>query len=1384
MSSVSSTSWDELRSSRVSTASSTFSTHSSAAATGSPADRWAPQHMSSCCNLCKEKFSLLKRSHRCRRCGYLFCQKCSRFKAALTGHAHKSRVCEKCFPKVLAGNKPPMNSFIHSKAWVPRGVFAHMLSYLNHVDLVLASMTCRFWYKRALLDITWRPLYIKEFGDDENSSQRESLVAFQRDIHGIGYKKLSWNKKFAIRWTAKKAAEKKKSFMVMSSLLSSLGLGKYAPIFEAEEIDIESLCLMNAGHLRDLGIPFGPRMKLLNAAACLADFNEDEEEERPSMVNKPVTPVSRFKQKRSEMKQFKASLVRRVQQSAVRIAILTNEGELCNVGSGIIIHESGLIATARHCLQGEQFDCIYSDDYMVLVAPTESTSLPPLWKYHAKAIPECCDEELDYALLRIDCEVMSDPPSGLYIGDVTDRIIARNWTVTKIEGTSAATIGKLPAVSIGNSNNVEPGEEMWMFGYPSSGHNTITVHHAICSGTDSQVYNGEEVDKAMLRTAAQLDNGFSGGAAVDKKGQLVGLISFSVLRQDRVRAINMVKVRGVPSGSPSAWPGRSIEMEQPEHEAVGVTLYPADYDTVEMVTEQGQEVMQQEFTDAQLFLHSIAELEKARMERRKKKRRTDEDDADDAADGAVEKENEPATNGVGSDGDVKMEDANEEPKAIKEEPAAEAETETTPATASTVDSGDQESVADGAEAAVDADDEDEEDVIDPRIHYRPMVAELQAGVAELHQLINSIDLIRRRDFLEEMFCSRENIAPKKEDLEYLVESKAMQVKESSRILLAGVDTLSSTVEKESIFFQGITQLIRKWKICAPIHGNIPKPFRAGEPLAVDCSYGSAGSTFVPQTRSIADLSYAELSRTDKGLVRSRSPEEYLPRTLQVQLHSLESGLVGEYTLPSPPLSKMMKEELQKLENTPEDLKVLNDRNVSVLKAVQFSVFCEEVFQVVMQEALRSNSSWTDTAFSVGNYALNNLKEGVVKKQKPADDASNLSMDAISVLEVLDDEVQLRVNKKYQLNVKLIDVNTQSLGASANSTAQATADVPMTEAPSNGVAPTTGHSTTSTTPWEEQTFLTETCRFTLLLLQQEIRQRHGRKDITRSLLYNSTDITGSTSTSMLPNSTTNEQDKLDKSIGALSTVIGVVGHCLLKNEVTRYLDELSAELAAQGATTSASGRVMDDGLSQPICDSVRGIYVSPRWKTCPHDSTISAFDLSIGKSFSTEVLIVGTRIRFEDGPASIREVSSLAGLKDFVQRSVCNQLAVSLHRDAQSFGLKQAAMDLDRASVRLFSAGDWDGSCIGEGRVSDTRVVGSIYLEPYFTPKRTVAINCMLQAIDISGLGPLAQLLKSTKGDVYGVEWHRIPGWNDTGKLAWLLRQTRIMPAPFLALGTH
>lgn len=158
-----------------------------------------------------------------------------------------------------------------------------------------------------------------------------------------------------------------------------------------------------------------------------------------------------------------------------------------------------------------------------------------------------------------------------------------------------------------------------------------------------------------------------------------------------------------------------------------------------------------------------------------------------------------------------------------------------------------------------------------------------------------------------------------------------------------------------------------------------------------------------------------------------------------------------------------------------------------------------------------------------------------------------------------------------------------------------------------------------------------------------------------------------------------------------------------------------------------------------------------------------------------MLITGTRIRFEDGPVSVREVSGLEGLKEFVEKTVCTQVALALHRDALSFGLKQATMDLDRASVRLFSAKEWNGTCMGDGRVSDTKAVGSIYFEPFFEDDGSIAISCMLQAVNVVNLaGDLTVLTKSSSGDVYNIDWKRIPGNSDVGKLVWLLQKTGIL----------
>lgn len=49
--------------------------------------------------------------------------------------------------------------------------------------------------------------------------------------------------------------------------LTAMGLGKYCAKFAENEVDLEALALMSEGDLVDIGIPKGPRLKILNAVA-------------------------------------------------------------------------------------------------------------------------------------------------------------------------------------------------------------------------------------------------------------------------------------------------------------------------------------------------------------------------------------------------------------------------------------------------------------------------------------------------------------------------------------------------------------------------------------------------------------------------------------------------------------------------------------------------------------------------------------------------------------------------------------------------------------------------------------------------------------------------------------------------------------------------------------------------------------------------------------------------------------------------------------------------------------------------------------------------------------------------------------------------------------
>ncbi|CAD2222273.1 hypothetical protein AGDE_16722 [Angomonas deanei] len=59
--------------------------------------QWQEDKHAAECNRCHQPFSMLRRRHHCRVCGYVFCATCSPFYVQLKKDGPPSRVCVSCF---------------------------------------------------------------------------------------------------------------------------------------------------------------------------------------------------------------------------------------------------------------------------------------------------------------------------------------------------------------------------------------------------------------------------------------------------------------------------------------------------------------------------------------------------------------------------------------------------------------------------------------------------------------------------------------------------------------------------------------------------------------------------------------------------------------------------------------------------------------------------------------------------------------------------------------------------------------------------------------------------------------------------------------------------------------------------------------------------------------------------------------------------------------------------------------------------------------------------------------------------------------------------------------------------------------------------------------
>jgi S1-C subfamily serine protease len=171
-------------------------------------------------------------------------------------------------------------------------------------------------------------------------------------------------------------------------------------------------------------------------------------------------------------------------KSVVEVQMMSGGSPIAH-GSGTVISEDGLILTNAHVATPSDV----SIDGLT-IAVTDSADAPPQPLYRAEVI--AADAVLDLAVIR---------------------------AVETLDG-GAYPAGAIPAITVGDSDQVKIGDDLLIFGYPAIGGETITFTRGLVSGFTSDPVVG---DRAWFKTDATIAGGNSGGTAANLDGELIGV---------------------------------------------------------------------------------------------------------------------------------------------------------------------------------------------------------------------------------------------------------------------------------------------------------------------------------------------------------------------------------------------------------------------------------------------------------------------------------------------------------------------------------------------------------------------------------------------------------------------------------------------------------------------------------------------------------------------------------------------------------------------------------------------------------------------------------------------------------------------------------------------
>lgn len=157
------------------------------------------------------------------------------------------------------------------------------------------------------------------------------------------------------------------------------------------------------------------------------------------------------------------------------------------------------------------------------------------------------------------------------------RIVGRDSStdlaVLKIDGT------ELPAVVIGNSDQVEVGEWVLAIGNPFRLRSTVTAGIVGALSRDVQIINDEYRIESFIQTDAAINRGNSGGALVNTSGELIGINTAIATQSGSYQGYGFA----VPSNLALKIASDIIEFGEPKRGLMGVQIQTVDAQTAERI---------------------------------------------------------------------------------------------------------------------------------------------------------------------------------------------------------------------------------------------------------------------------------------------------------------------------------------------------------------------------------------------------------------------------------------------------------------------------------------------------------------------------------------------------------------------------------------------------------------------------------------------------------------------------------------------------------------------------------------------------------------------------------------------------------------------------------